>query len=175
MSTHIFEYIGNSDRFGYGKYLDFSIIIDGYTGYINATKLCALGNKHLRNWHKNESSKELIACYEDDTRSDQSGYGVSYEIGRKELAGLTKVEQESAMGTYYHRTIIVHLAQWISPAFGAKVSNILSNYESVLHQHIPTLNRGLPSFITDKHIVNEPLNAINGLIGHARRERTEPP
>ena len=139
MSTHIFEYIGNSDRFGYGKYLDdMKIIIDGHTGYINATKLCMLGKKHLRNWHKNESSKELISCYNDTTdeiygesSSDQSGTRtVSYEIGGDDLKGMTRKEQEVIMGTYYHRTIIVHLAQWISPTFALKVSKIVDDYIS---------------------------------------------
>ena len=132
MSTHIFEYIGNSDRFGYGKYLDdMKIIIDGNTGYINATKLCALGNKRLKNWQQNLSTKELIECFNIEPGWNSSQVQeVSYEVKQEDIKGYPKSEQEAMVGTYYHRTIIVHLAQWISPTFALKVSKIVDDYIS---------------------------------------------
>jgi hypothetical protein len=128
MSTHIFEYIGDSKRFGYGMYLDLRIIIDSKTNYINATKLCALGNKKLFNWHKTDSSKELIACYNESIVSPSDQKGIQYEISGGDLKGLTRKEQEIIMGTYYHKSIVVHIAQWISPTFAFKVSKIVDDY-----------------------------------------------
>lgn len=138
MSTHIFEYIGDSKRFGYGMYLDLKIVIDRQTNYINATKLCNLGNKKLKNWQQNVSTKELIEYF----NNNESGWNssqttgpifqkrpsISYEICGDDLKGIPRKEQEVMMGTYYHKTIIVHLAQWISPAFALKVSKIVDDY-----------------------------------------------
>jgi hypothetical protein len=127
MSTHIFEPI--TERFGYGNYLDLKIIIDSKTKYINATKLCQLGNKHLRYWQRTDSSKELIDTFNINVPgADLHGAQVSYEIKQKDLKGLPRTDQEIILGTYYHRDLIVHLAQWISPAFAFKVSKIVNDY-----------------------------------------------
>lgn len=131
MSTHIFEYIGDSKRFGYGMYLDLKIIIDGNTGYINATKLCMLGNKRLGYWQRNESSKELIAYYNDNGEPCADQHRVQealYEVKQEDVKGVAKKDQETIVGTYYNKNLIVHLAQWISPAFAFKVSKIVDDY-----------------------------------------------
>jgi hypothetical protein len=54
----IFEHI--DDKYAYGKYSDFKVIIMKDNRYINATKLCKKYNKELKNWLRNDISKELI-------------------------------------------------------------------------------------------------------------------
>ena len=56
--------IKNEREYHYAKYGEFIVIMiksNDYTnGFINATKLCQLGNKQLSNWTKLDKSKELI-------------------------------------------------------------------------------------------------------------------
>ena len=49
--------------FGNAKYGEFEVIMMKKNGYINATKLCNLGNKQLKNWLQNDSSKQMIECF----------------------------------------------------------------------------------------------------------------
>lgn len=125
MSTHIFESI--TDRFGYGKYLDLEIVIDSETKYINATKLCQLGNKRLKNWLRLDSAKTLLQFFDNmSTGSDLSQW--YYEIGRGDIDSKDDTKRNIIMGTYFHRKLIVHIAQWISCEFALKVSEIVDNY-----------------------------------------------
>lgn len=125
MSTHIFTPI--TDRFGYGKYLDLEIIIDSETGYINASKLCQLGDKKLKNWLRLDSAKTLMDYYNNTaTGSDLSQW--YYEIGRGDIDSKDDTKRNVIMGTYFHRKLIVHIAQWISCEFAMKVSDIIDDY-----------------------------------------------
>lgn len=125
MSTHIFTSI--TDRFGYGKYLDLEIVIDSETGYINASKLCQLGDKKLKNWLRLDSAKTLMDYYNNTaTGSDLSQW--YYEIGRGDIDSKDDTKRNVIMGTYFHRKLIVHIAQWISCEFAMKVSDIIDDY-----------------------------------------------
>ena len=128
MSTHIFTSI--TDRFGYGKYLDLEIVIDSETGYINASKLCQLGDKKLKNWLRLDSAKTLMDYYNTHlvSGSDLSQTDILYEIKGDDLKGIPRKNQEVIMGTYFHRKLIVHIAQWISCEFAMKVSDIIDDY-----------------------------------------------
>ena len=128
MSTHIFTPI--TDRFGYGKYLDLEIVIDSDTGYINASKLCQLGGKKLKNWLRLDSAKELMDYAGSNGGSDLSHHSVSYEIKNENIMGISKSDQDAITGTYFHRKLIVHIAQWISCKFAMKVSDIIDDYVS---------------------------------------------
>jgi hypothetical protein len=124
MSTHIFEPI--TDRFGYGNYLDLRIIIDNKTKYINATKLCTRGDKHLYHWCDTDTSKRLLKYWE--SLYPSISRGVRYEIKRSDIKGVPKDDADKILGTYYHEDIIPHIAQWISPEFAIKVSHIIKEY-----------------------------------------------
>lgn len=124
MSTHIFTPI--TDRFGYGKYLDVEIVIDSDTGYINASKLCKQNGRRLAKWFENTTTEELIKEWSSRNRGPNSD--PYYEIDRSNLIGLVKTEQDQILGKYFHKHLLVNLAQWISPAFALKVSEIVDDY-----------------------------------------------
>jgi len=48
------------DRYSYGEYFDFKLIIDTKTGYVNASNLCKRGNKRYVDWSILDKSKEYI-------------------------------------------------------------------------------------------------------------------
>jgi hypothetical protein len=54
----IFEHI--DDKYSYGKYGDFKVIMMTNNRYINATKLCNEYNKQINNWLRNDGNKQLI-------------------------------------------------------------------------------------------------------------------
>jgi hypothetical protein len=45
-----------NDEYGWGCYGDFRVIIRSKDGFINATKLCALGHREYRKWSRNTQS-----------------------------------------------------------------------------------------------------------------------
>lgn len=48
------------DNFYYGKFGDFTLVIDKNTGCFNATKLYKEGNKDFNQWKRLERVKELL-------------------------------------------------------------------------------------------------------------------
>jgi len=54
----IFEHI--NEKYAYGAYGDFKVIIMKKNNYINATKLCNENNKRYEYWSRNLSNEELI-------------------------------------------------------------------------------------------------------------------
>lgn len=173
MSTHIFNYIDDSQRFGYGKYLDVEIVIDSNTKYINASKICKQNGKKLSEWLRYDSSKELIESWSNINRGGNSH--PYYDIDRTDVVGMQKADQDKILGKYFHEDLLIMIAQWVSKDFAFKVGHIINTYRTALSHNVPMLNNGLPSFITDKISVNIPLNALNDLIGHQKRELTESP
>ena len=58
LSEIIFEHI--DDKYVYGKYGEFQVIIMKENKYINATKLCGEHNKRFDHWLENKNNKNLI-------------------------------------------------------------------------------------------------------------------
>ena len=54
----IFEHI--DEKYSYGKYGDFKVIMMTKNRYINATKLCKEYSKEFSNWKQNKHNQELI-------------------------------------------------------------------------------------------------------------------
>lgn len=110
MNNVVFQDI--NEQYAYGQYSEFVVIIDKYTGYINATKLCGLNNngKGFKNWLPNKHSKKLIK-----------------EVAR--LAGISKnqviikncVGINEIRGTYIHPMLLTHIAYWCSVDFAIKI------------------------------------------------------
>ena len=48
------------DEFYYGKFGEFTLVIDKNTGFFNATKLCKQSNKKYSNWFSNKRTISLI-------------------------------------------------------------------------------------------------------------------
>nr|WCB86988.1 CPPV177 N1R/p28-like protein [Cooks petrelpox virus] len=115
------------DRFSWVRYDDFEIIIMKENGYVNATKLCILGNKRLRDWLNMETTKELIreAEYLNRNWKVKSFYtdikGVVLDIESEEHV-------YEVSGCYIHQDLVSHVTSWISPLFSLKVSKIMNYY-----------------------------------------------
>jgi hypothetical protein len=95
-----------NERYSKAKYGDFNVIMDTTNGYINATKLCADGNKQFKNWLQNKSNKE----------SQLMTYS------------LTGGQNNLIRGTYVHHKLIPHVAAWVSVEFADKVSDIINSF-----------------------------------------------
>ena len=89
--------------------LDISIRKDGY---INATQLCKAGNKLFGHYQKSKQTQDYLQA-------------LSSIIGIPILDLLDSKVGGSHSGTYVHRKVAYHLAQWISPHFAVQVSNVL--------------------------------------------------
>ncbi|QGM48853.1 N1R/p28-like protein [Magpiepox virus] len=116
------------DRFSWVRYDDFEIVVMKENGYVNATKLCILGNKRLSDWLNMESTKELIreAEYVNRNWKDKSFYmdgikGVILDIESEDYV-------YEVSGCYIHQDLISHITSWISPLFSLKVSKIMNYY-----------------------------------------------
>ncbi|AAR83574.1 CNPV228 N1R/p28-like protein [Canarypox virus] len=120
------------ERFCYIKYDTFELIMMKENNYVNATKLCKLGNKRFRDWIRLDGSKDLIKEVEyisniwsiKSPRADLRG--VILEVG---TISKGKHQYEVA-GSYVHPDLIPHIASWISPSFAIKVSKIINCYVS---------------------------------------------
>lgn len=112
-SSVVYEII--NDRYRYAKYLDFRVIEDTHTGFINATKLCALAEKKFKNWLKTEYSKDLIQ-----------------EVKAVATNGATAIVKGGSLhiieGTYVHPDLAPHIASWCSAKFAIKVSRIVNEH-----------------------------------------------
>ena len=103
------------DTYSHAEYGDFKVIMNIKTGYINATKLCADGGKQMKHWLENNSSKNLIECFENNQSESRP------VLITDNSYGLTR-------GTYSHPDLIPHIASWVSPKFAIKVSKIVNEF-----------------------------------------------
>jgi len=115
MNTSL-EFETINEKYSKALYGDFNIIIDMTNGYINATKLCAVGGKQMSHWLENKGSKDLIKEFENvDCYPDSHIYEVRNGI-----------KCNNINGTYVHPDLIPHIASWVSPKFACKVSKIIN-------------------------------------------------
>lgn len=113
-TTFAFEPI--NEKYSTAKYGDFTVIIDITNGYINATKLCAVGGKQMKNWLQNNGSKELIKEFENVDNPTK--------ILIMNMSGSNETR-----GTYVHPDLIPHIASWVSTKFACKVSKIINEWK----------------------------------------------
>jgi hypothetical protein len=81
-------------------------------GMVNATLLCKAGNKRLDNYKNNKETQSYLEALVSIT-----GIPVN-ELLNTNIGG-------NHSGTWVHRKVAYHLAQWISPSFAVQVSNWL--------------------------------------------------
>src|SRR3981189_3767996 len=114
------------DKFWYGSYGVFRVVMMKDCGFINATKLCNDGGKDLKNWYANQSSKDLLRCLA--TKLGEDGDIESIFV-RKIVKTFNQTNNEKAVsGTYYNPLVIPHIACWISPDFAILVSDIVNDF-----------------------------------------------
>jgi hypothetical protein len=113
-----------NDKYAWGKYGEFKVLIMLKNGYINANRLCERAStsggkpKRFENWNANKTSKELIAQI-----SSITGILVV------DLTILIKGGSDPELtGTYVHPDLIPHLTSWCSSEFAIKVSKIVNQF-----------------------------------------------
>ena len=89
---------------------DITIIARPEDGYINATELCKAGKKRLEHYKENKQTQEYLQVL-----SSVTGIPITELIEVKQ-GGVNQ-------GTWVHRKVAIHLAQWISADFSVKVSS----------------------------------------------------
>lgn len=103
--------------FGKAKYGDLEVVVLKEKGYINATKMCALGGKAYKNWSRLDSANDLFK--EVSLSAQKCSDSLSIQITGN---------QAEIIGTYLHQDIIVHVASWVSPKFAIMVSKIVNDF-----------------------------------------------
>jgi hypothetical protein len=150
MQRIIFDYI-NTD-YAYGKYGEFTVIMMTSNRYINATKLCKQYGKRYDNWTKNDCNKELIKEVE---KVISSPLILGSEITDNNKSFIIKNDEKNELrGTYVHELLIPHIASWISPQFGIKVSKIVNSY--IINEYITELKQ-------KDNIIKDKVDNINRL------------
>ena len=115
---------GGNIQINFNKYINIEPI-QGVTvrmryndGYINATELCKAAKKEIKHWNQLTSTKEYLEV-------------LSSEVGipTSELVKIKKGRNfREEQGTWVHPDIAINIAQWCSPLFAVKVSNIVKRY-----------------------------------------------
>jgi hypothetical protein len=133
------------DKFYYGVYGDFKLVIDKDTGYFNATKLCDQGRKNCKKWLRLEKTKRMIDYYKKRTESTLK-HDFLYEIN---CNNKEKVDKKF-VGMYVPKEFILDIASWISIEFYDKCNNILGNYfiQEFKNNVSKTLVKCLPTELT---------------------------
>jgi len=111
-----------NDKFSYGNYGEFKVILMNSNGYINATKLCASAKKQFVHWMENKQSKALIESVENEIKN------VAEE---KAFIKITGTSNTLIRGTYVHPLLITHIASWCSAEFAVKVSIWLEEWKRI--------------------------------------------
>jgi hypothetical protein len=125
-----------------GRYADLEIILMRSNGYVNATKLCALGAKQFKHWLENAHSKDLVATVERELPSaGNPADGLSTrrtlkaeKVGHKSTILIKGGARIEVRGTYVHPLLVPHVACWVSCEFAVKVSRLVN--EHVVRQYI---------------------------------------
>ena len=112
------------DKYCYGKYAKFAVIMMRKNGYINATKMCLDiskqngSKKPFKHWRENKSADELI-----------NAVSLAVGIPTTELFKIVSGGSITEIsGTFVHPKLILHVAMWASPIFAIKVSDIMTEY-----------------------------------------------
>jgi hypothetical protein len=125
-----------NDKYSYGKYADFEVIMMTKNSYINVTNICNEynkikapnePNKTFSHWNESISHKILLEKINEHIQAHRDPDGL--------VINVTIVDNTSAnrlRGTYVHPLIIPHICSWISPDFAIKVSEIV-NYHLTMH------------------------------------------
>lgn len=105
------------DNFYYATFMDFKIIIDKTTGFVNATNLCNIQGKKYKDWYRKPTTQQLFKSLQ--TKHDV----IKYVINGPAISG-----------TYIHEFLILDIALWISPDLYNKCKKIIIGHTTSLSQ-----------------------------------------
>ncbi|AGC02398.1 transcriptional regulator [Acanthamoeba polyphaga moumouvirus] len=121
--THINNIIFQDidEKYSFGQYGDFDVIIDKSNGYVNITKMCKSCDttKEFKAWLRNKSSILLI---------DEISQAIN--ISKKKLITKKNNGLNNTRGTYVHPILLTHIAQWFSIDFSVKISLWIEKWKS---------------------------------------------
>ena len=108
----IFEYI--DQKYAYGKYGDFKVIMMTKNRYINATKLCTENKRRFDNWLRNESNKQLINF-------------VNNKLDFNSIITIKGGNNQLVTGTYVHELLIDDIIKWMKTPLNKQQEYYISN------------------------------------------------
>jgi hypothetical protein len=119
----VFENI--NDKYAWGNYGEFKVMIMKENGYINVTKLCKSGGKEFFSWKRLDIADKFL----DDVSS-------ALHIPKNDiLITINGGNQTLLRGTYAHPSTVNYIASWISPRFAIKVSSIIDEWRALSHKN----------------------------------------
>jgi len=97
----IFEHI--DDKYAYGKYAEFTVIMMKENRYINATKLCSQYGKEFKGWIKTYHAKQLISY-------------INENINNKSIIIITGGNKNNQIicGSYVHELLMDSIINYIN-------------------------------------------------------------
>ncbi|BCS82622.1 putative KilA-N domain-containing protein [Cotonvirus japonicus] len=120
MNNIIFQDI--NEKYAYGQYGDFVVIIDKLNGYINMTKLCEDGGSKFYRWTESKKHMEMLKVFEEKCDPGISG------SPKKMIIQNNNGYPYIVRGSYVHPKLVPHVASWCNPEFALKVSDIVNAY-----------------------------------------------
>ena len=85
-------------------------------GFFNATAMCKASDKKLSHYKSNDTTQEFLEALSTDAGIPASRLIQAVRGG------------SSAQGTWVHPKVAIHLAQWLSPKFAVKVTNLVMDW-----------------------------------------------
>lgn len=87
--------------------------------YFNATGMCETIGKDWSTYLQLDDTKSFLTCLESDL-----------EVPKTDLIETKRGGRPSRQGTWVHRRVAIHLAQWLSPEFACFVTGLVDHYLS---------------------------------------------
>lgn len=144
-----------NQRYSWGKYEDFNIIICLKTGYVNGSVLMeevlnyeTISRKTSDKKNCSQRKQMLDWILNDRTLSILESAAIKLNINKIDLMfenkGKQKRGEELLGGTFIHPFFINFIIEWISPAFAVKKTNIISKidltgFKSIFNQMNETI------------------------------------
>jgi hypothetical protein len=116
----VFENI--NDKYAWGNYGEFKVMIMKENGYINVTKLCKSGGKEFFKWKENKTSDLFLEEVSSVLRIQRTDLLITVKGGDKNLQMVTD--------TYAHPSMVHYIASWVSGNFSIKAGFIVAAYFS---------------------------------------------
>jgi hypothetical protein len=116
----VFENI--NDKYAWGNYGEFKVMIMKENGYINVTKLCKSGGKEFKSWRRLEMANNFLNEVSSVVQICTTDLLIAVKGGDKNLQMVT--------GTYSHPSIVNYIASWVSASFAVKTGFIVAAYFS---------------------------------------------
>lgn len=88
-------------------------------GYINATELCKAAGKRPADWLRLNQTKELI-----------KEIGLKTNLFKEQLIQIQQAGNKYNQGTWIHRKLATHIAQWCSVKFAVQISDWIEEWIS---------------------------------------------